>query len=234
MPSQFHKHFAAEVCIGLDKPLKIRLASDADFTLAQCFALSPNAAHEIDASATNIVVAWSEIKRYARANALLVLLPDIPIAAWPEFKPFTDTSTPDQATARVLFERIFAAAGLGESGQMDDRIAQTIQRVRAIKQNTDLPTVAQLAQEAHLSVGRFRHLFQAQMGLSAQRYLLWQQLLSALDGATAGYTLTQAAHSAGFADAAHFSRVFRASFGLRAADIFKLSHVVQVIPDKNS
>lgn len=225
MPSQFHKHFAAEVCIGLDKPLKIRLASDADFTLAHCFALSPNAAHEIDASETDIIVAWSEIKCFAYTSAPLVLLPDIPIAAWPEFERLTDTSTPDQATARVLFERIFAAAGLGESRQMDDRIAQTIQRVRAIKQ---------IAQEAHLSVGRFRHLFQAHMGLSAQRYLLWQRLLGALDGAAAGYTLTQAAHTAGFADAAHFSRVFRASFGLRAADIFKLSHIVQVIPDKNS
>jgi AraC family transcriptional regulator len=34
-----------------------------------------------------------------------------------------------------------------------------------------------------------------------------------------GSSLTQAAHSAGFADSAHFSRTFRRTFGLAAAEL---------------
>jgi AraC-like DNA-binding protein len=57
-------------------------------------------------------------------------------------------------------------------------------------------------------------LFVEQTGLPFRTYLLWLRLSRALEGAAAGAPLTQAAHEAGFADSAHFSRTFKRMFGI--------------------
>jgi AraC-like DNA-binding protein len=44
-------------------------------------------------------------------------------------------------------------------------------------------------------------------------------------------SLTEAADAAGFADSAHFSRTFRAMFGLTPSQILKRSKSVQIISD---
>ncbi|RIH93508.1 AraC family transcriptional regulator [Meiothermus granaticius] len=43
-----------------------------------------------------------------------------------------------------------------------------------------------------------------------------------------GVSLTEAAHTAGFADSAHLSRVYRATFGLKPSPVFGNSRLVQV------
>ena len=47
-----------------------------------------------------------------------------------------------------------------------------------------------------------------------RRYVLWMRLRLAAQEVSAGANLTRAAISAGFADSAHLSRVFRQTFGL--------------------
>ena len=70
-----------------------------------------------------------------------------------------------------------------------------------------------------LSAGRLRHLFVEQTGLPFQTYLLWLRLMKAIESIVAGATLTGAAHDAGFADSAHFSRTFRRMFGVAPASL---------------
>jgi AraC-like DNA-binding protein len=65
-----------------------------------------------------------------------------------------------------------------------------------------------------LSASRLRHLFVEQTGLPFRTYLLWLRLSRALEGVAAGVPLTRAAHEAGFADSAHFSRTFKRMFGI--------------------
>jgi AraC-like DNA-binding protein len=74
----------------------------------------------------------------------------------------------------------------------------------------------------HYSRSRLRHLFAEQVGLPFKSYVLWRRLIRALEAITAGASLTAAAHEAGFADAAHFSRAFRRHFGLSAN---RITHV---------
>jgi AraC-like DNA-binding protein len=89
--------------------------------------------------------------------------------------------------------------------------------------------IKHLAICVHLSPGRFRHLFRTEMGISVQSYLRWRRLYTALRTTVYGASLTEAAHAAGFADSAHLTRVFRATFGLPPSRIFKNSHAVQFI-----
>lgn len=74
-----------------------------------------------------------------------------------------------------------------------------------------------LAQAAHLSLSQLERLFSHQLGLPVRRLVLWRRLRVALQLALAGSTLTEAAHGAGFADSAHFSRTMKQLFGVTAA-----------------
>ena len=59
-------------------------------------------------------------------------------------------------------------------------------------------------------------LFAVQVGLSVRRLVLWRRLYLAFALALQGRSLTEAAHHAGFADAAHLSRSVRSLLGIRA------------------
>ncbi|WP_028007881.1 helix-turn-helix domain-containing protein [Solimonas flava] len=73
-----------------------------------------------------------------------------------------------------------------------------------------------LAGRVRLSLSQLERLFSAQVGLSVRRLVRWRRLRLALQLALTGRALTVAAHDAGFADSAHFSRVMRELFGVRA------------------
>ncbi|MDP9139556.1 MAG: helix-turn-helix domain-containing protein [Pseudomonadota bacterium] len=71
-----------------------------------------------------------------------------------------------------------------------------------------------LAAQARLSESRFLHRFRDHTGLPLRPYLRWRRLLMAMTQVMAGQTLTNAAVTAGFSDAAHFTRTFRRHFGI--------------------
>ena len=77
--------------------------------------------------------------------------------------------------------------------------------------------VSAQALAAHLSLSQLERLFAHQLGLPVRRLVLWRRLRIALHLALAGGTLTEAAHGAGFADSAHFSRTMKQLFGVTAA-----------------
>lgn len=87
--------------------------------------------------------------------------------------------------------------------------------------------LTELAGRVGLSPSRLTHLFTRSEGIPFKRWLLWDRLLRTVDRLAAGDALTTAAHAAGFADSAHFSRSFRAHFGLAASSVFR-SRSVQV------
>ena len=82
---------------------------------------------------------------------------------------------------------------------------------------------------ACLSEGRFLHVFSEQVGIPWRRYLLWRRLLGAVAHTAMGYSLTEGAHFAAFADAAHFSKTFKAMFGLSPAAVIKNSRFIHAL-----
>jgi len=75
-------------------------------------------------------------------------------------------------------------------------------------------------------VSRYLHRLRAYTGLPFRPYVRWLRILLAIESVLAGSSLTEAAHAAGFADAAHFSRTFRRHFG--AAPLTVLGQVQPV------
>jgi len=121
-----------------------------------------------------------------------------------------------------------------DEGPDDPRIATALSLVTPQLLSEHPQPIEHLAARVYLSPSRFRHLFRRELGMSVQAYLRWQRLLVALRTSARGASLTAAAHAAGFADSAHLTRVFRATFGAQPSRFFKNSHAVQVIASAES
>ena len=96
----------------------------------------------------------------------------------------------------------------------DARVQRALDQVDALLSGK--VNAAAVADAAHLSLSQLERLFSAQLGLPVRRLVLWRRLRLAIRFILLGSTLTDAAHGAGFADAAHFSRTMRSLFGVRA------------------
>lgn len=117
---------------------------------------------------------------------------------------------------RRVGQAILAALPSAEPPAMPD--PRVLAMVAYARQNLeDRLTLPAAAARAGLSPSRARHLFVAHTGLPFKTYVLWLRIERAVALYAAGSSLTQAAHEAGFADSAHFSRTFRRTFGLPAA-----------------
>jgi len=81
--------------------------------------------------------------------------------------------------------------------------------------------IQRLADHANLSVSRFQHLFKQTMGIPVVKYIHWQRLKTTCELILQGTSMTVAAHQGGFADSAHFSRMFGYMFGMTPTSAFK-------------
>ena len=108
-----------------------------------------------------------------------------------------------------------------------------VSRIRALRgpnlwtRHTAIEALVRCQPEDQLSAhpgfeSRLRHLFVEQTGLAFKTYVLWLRLVRALRSYAEGCSLTEAAHAAGFADSAHFSRVFKRTFGLPATTLARI------------
>lgn len=238
-----HRHHAAQAGISLGAPFRVRSGEHEPFEPCAGFVVAPNAPHQGDVTGAPGIFVWADSEhladrisskedpplRHLDEGELEPLLPELRAAS---VKPL------DCAGADALFRLVVRALSCEVSegrpepppASPDERIRDAIGHVHEAELlRADRP-IARLAARAYLSEDRFRHLFREQAGISVGRYLLWERLLTALDEAAKGASLSEAAHAAGFADQAHLSREFRATFGLTPSEVFKNSRLVQVVP----
>jgi len=79
--------------------------------------------------------------------------------------------------------------------------------------------LSEAAARVALSPARFRHLFVEQTGQSFRSYQLWLRLQRAIEVISNGAAATDAAHAAGFSDAAHLTRTFRRMMGITPTSV---------------
>jgi AraC-like DNA-binding protein len=217
-----HAHHAVQVTFALAG--RFELESAQRRVAAAIAAVAPDVPHAIRASG---MVAFLYVEPESHAGRAVVrrlfeadpltavppkLLGDLPARLAAAFADPAATDATLTAVGRAMVERL---AGGIEVPAADPRV----QRVTAwLATRLDRPVrLAEAAALVALSPERLRHLFVQQTGLPFRTYLLWLRLLKAVAAYAAGAPLTEAAHGAGFADSAHFSRTFRRMFGVAAA-----------------
>lgn len=184
-----HAHYAHQVLLARQAPLQLLVEGEP--VSGQAVLVESMREHALTLPGQALVAIYAEPLAFT-PQALLVLLADAG----------TDL--------HALAERLLAAP----RPALDARLQRALDEVDELL--ADKVSAQALASRACLSLSQLERLFGEQVGLSVRRLVLWRRLRLALRLALEGQPLTQAAHGAGFADAAHFSRTMRTTFGIRA------------------
>jgi AraC-like DNA-binding protein len=127
---------------------------------------------------------------------------------------------PSEEMLRIARAAVAGLAAATPAEATDPRVLKVIDQATA-RPELSLDEAAAGA-GVFLSPSRLRHLFVEQTGLAFKTFMQWRRLFRALEAYAQGRSLTEAAHGAGFADSAHFSRVFRRFFGLPATTLTRI------------
>lgn len=222
-----HAHYAIQIAFGSEPGIRFRTRDTDPWGEFGGVVIASRQPHTMDATVvrSNAVLFIEPETREGRALAerfphdgispipgevLRDLVPAL-FAAWHEER---SAAALEAAARRVVFA---LTGGVEPSVVSDPRILRAIAYIKAnIGSALDLDTVAR---EAFLSPGRFRHLFVEQTGMGLRPYIQWRRFLRVWELVMHGASLSAAAHEAGFADAAHFSRTSRSLFGLAPSSI---------------
>jgi AraC family transcriptional regulator len=221
----FHAHHAIQITIALSGELM--LADEERKFAGRCVAVAADARHRIEGRGLIgfiFVEPESPLGRTLTArlfaDAALAVIDDAAFlaAAAPLAGAFDGASRDD--LLGIGEAAIACLVPLPDAIAPDPRIGRIIDHASTHPDQPLAETAA--AAGVHLSPSRLRHLFVEQTGLAFKTYLLWRRLVRALDVYSQGRSLTEAAHAAGFADSAHFSRAFKRTFGAPATTLTRL------------
>jgi AraC-like DNA-binding protein len=110
----------------------------------------------------------------------------------------------------------------------EETIDNRLVRALSILMNQDSLTLNadDVARRIALSKSRFLHLLHDQLGITFRRFQIWLRLVRSFNEFPQWSTLTDVAHAAGFSDAAHYSRLFKETFGVTPSTFFYNSTII--------
>ena len=225
--AESHAHHAVQLVWSSDAPFTLQLEGR---QISRRAALIPaHAVHSLDARDRTIALLLVEahgslgIQLDARARALdgaeLTELPTFPAS----------TFTSGQATA--WSHAVVARLGID---LVRPPLSSVSRRAIAMIESTreGVPRIGDIAARLGLSATRLTHVFTREVGMPFRRFVLWARIKRAVTAYRRRPDLTSAAIAAGFADAAHFSRTFRAMFGLRPSLVLPIASATGSLDDR--
>lgn len=238
MAVRVHRHHCLQLLLALRGSFtSVVGATTYDHQQSRLFA--SDVAHACDATGCEALVFFVE-PTSAFGRALLPLLAQgdgqtasLPGALAERLRAIATRSSevPDVAVVIEVIGAIAHRNGGGmvsTSAEGDARITAAIDWVEHhLGESFDSAAVARCV---GLSGERFRHLFAQHTQMPFRQWVLWRRLRHVRARVLGdGFTLTDAALEAGFADQAHFCRVFARRFGIAASGLLQNSRNVQFI-----
>jgi AraC-like DNA-binding protein len=216
-----HSHQAIQVVFGYAAPVGLRTSNDEAWTTYPLGIVASQQPHSMDATAStyNAVIfvepetelGRSLTERYLGARVASVEGADTRAACADLFSTWLGGTSKDQLIAGATRVISTLAKGVIPANVTDERIMRATDYIKAhLNGNV---TLDDAAGHVFLSPGRFRHLFVEQTGMGMRPYVLWRRFILAWELLAKGESISAAAHRAGFADAAHFTRTSNQMFG---------------------
>ena len=232
-----HTHHAIQVCIPLTGMVRLRTGPGARWREYEAAVIAANCPHESDVPVAVIASLWLEPDT---AGAQPLVLPSAQLAILPvEPSKLGTVVAPLLACWRECGDSQQAAALVEDVVQTlapnpRARPARSPHVARALEILASAPDrkvrLVDVAAGVSLSPSRIAHLLSAELRMPARRYLLWLRLRDAVQGLARGESITDAAHTAGFADAPHLDRTFRRMLGFTPSAALRVSKFVQDAP----
>lgn len=203
--------------LGLDGDLKTRASPVAPWVGAAGVLTAPDSSHEIDAHGINVLLVFLDPESDVGTALTAVLNGSIRLISDKErtalirdAHPMAIMRADGTEWTRHAVETL-GAHPLQARRPVHPRVRKLL---RLLKTGAaDTTSLETLAKAVGLSPGRLMHVFTASIGIPLRPYLAWLKLQRAAGAIASGMPLAEAAHAAGFADAAHMSRTFRRMLG---------------------
>ncbi|MFT3743774.1 MAG: AraC family transcriptional regulator [Pyrinomonadaceae bacterium] len=231
--ASLHESPAIKVCVALEGTFGLRTHDEDTFLNYESAIIAPGQPHAIDGRHNRMV--------------MLLLAPETtlaqPLAPIFSKKGITKLTNETVEKVRSIFEdfderlaasdvqnicqQMVAAIDSGESLPIDSRVAQSIEWIRASRDEG--VSVQEIAAGVELSESRFSHLFTENVRVPVRRYLLWLRLRDAMHLFAKGESLTDIAYEAGFSDSAHLTRTFRSLLGIAPSALTKESTIISFL-----
>ena len=225
--NDLHRHHAAQLCVSLDAALKVSQPEAGETLEVSGVFIPPDHPHRIDAGSARILALYLE----PESDEYELLIKPLGIGVADALVPLKVSRAgltnlrsllAAGGDADIAWSICQTALGLGSSAarpvDRDARIEQVIGIIRGEPSRSH--AVEPLAAAVHISPSRLIHLFREQVGIPMRRFTVWSRIRQVLHLAVGGATLTEAAHAAGFSDAAHMSNSFRQMFGFAPSVLF--------------
>lgn len=214
-----HAHHAVQVCLALGGRMRLRSGPGAKWASRTAAVIPSDVPHQLDGCGSTLALLYLDPESDTAAKVLqghlstgLAPLPRSMARGFSQARWMMEQCIPE--TADDLLERVVRVLVPAGSGPplLEPRLARALTLLRAAPDHH--VAVAEVARAAGLSASRVAHLFRAQTGLPIRRYCLWLRLGDGLRELARGVSATEAAHAAGFADSAHFTRTCRRMLGI--------------------
>jgi len=217
--SALHAHHAMHLLLAFEGEVRVRARATARWTHAAGVLSGPDVLHAIDARGADILLTFFDPESDAGQALRAVLSGPIRLLSNEQrHRLLRDAQAEAIMGAGGLEWTRRAVAMLGGAPVaarrlIHPRVSKLLRILRTLPAAEDRSLQA-LASAVGLSPGRLMHAFTASIGVTLRPYLAWLKLQRAAAAITTGTPLSQAAHAAGFADAAHMSRTFRRMLGI--------------------
>ncbi|MBM9578498.1 helix-turn-helix transcriptional regulator [Leptospira sp. 201903070] len=220
-----HSHFFIQLCLGNKEEFRLK-GSDGNWYSYKAALIPSGVSHETEMNDRDFVlILLDPITMGTGLFADRNLTPGKPaievgdVFDWEKIRFFFEASdVPPENLKAEIAKRIFEN-GTGKSITPKD--IRIIRSMKSLSDSEDTLTLQEVAKEAGLSPSRFRHLFRKETGITFSGYRLWIKTRRAILSLGNHPELIHAAYQGGFADQAHFSRIFRRSFGMSPSEFVK-------------
>jgi AraC family transcriptional regulator len=229
-----HKHHAVQISVALMQPFRMRLANGS-WQEYGCVIIRPDVEHEFDSGSVAVANMFLDVES-ADYQVLLqtegdiqdARSVDVPQELLQSLRLFQDRQTAMDAAPELCTHIIEALLGRRLlRKKIDARISQVLDMIA--REPAEKIQVERLANAVALSSSRLAHLFAEQVGVPIRRYRIWKAIREAIRLCLSGASLTEAAHTAGFTDSAHFSNTFRDLFGMMPSQLLSQHAPVEIL-----
>jgi AraC-like DNA-binding protein len=219
-----HRHHCVQLLLTLRASLLVRSGPKATWRKCTAVWVRPDALHEVDAVGSTLLLAFVNAESEmggvlaARIKTDIACVPARKVARWRAvLGPMPNEERAHRWLTEFLHPRRATAIHPG--------VRRVLSYLQAPRTASDDLSLTALAGVAGLSSSRLMHAFTQSVGVPLRPYILWLRLQRAACDLMNGASVTNAAHRAGFSDAAHLTRTFRRMLGATPSDLALLSRL---------
>lgn len=217
--SNWHRHAAIQLYCSPEKAISVEIAGQQQLS-GKLLIIPSHCVRRLHSESPVIQFAYNplavEHRQVHRINELINC--DISIETQRQVDQFLQKRSTQQAD--IIKDQLQTTLNnLVYTLHMDERVGNTCELLAAHFNRTI--SNAEIAAAVRLSESRLQHLFKQQTGIALTQYRQWLRLRMSFQLIAQGKKPIDAACEAGFADQAHYSRLFKRTFGYTPSGLLR-------------